>query len=90
MGTAILLGFNNEHPGVLDSMSLVSPMLKIKTGNIPYAAALTVAKAQVAIGKKAYYAAGESDYSEEHNFSENAQTNSKVRYFAAGLHVACR
>lgn len=80
MGGAVALGFEKEFPGYFTKLALVSPMLKIQTGKIPYEAAFKIVAANVFLGKKAEYAPGEKTYEGETKFEENNQTTSLVRY----------
>lgn len=80
MGGGIALGFEKEFPGYFTKLALISPMLKIQTGKIPYEAAFKIVAANVFLGKKAEYAPGEKTYEGEDKFEDNDQTTSLVRY----------
>lgn len=80
MGGGVALGFEKEFPGYFSKLALISPMLKIQTGKIPYEAAFKIVATNVFLGKKAEYAPGEKTYTGETKFEENRQTYSLARY----------
>lgn len=80
MGAAISLHFVANNPDKVKGMVLSSPMMELKTNNLPESVALMAARALALIGKKKDYIPGGGPFKSPTPYEENRVTSSPNRY----------
>jgi len=83
MGGAISIHFAESYPHLIKGMVLSSPMMELKTNNLPEGVTLWTMGALRTLGKKKDYIPGGGRFESPIPFSENRVTQSKERYWMA-------
>lgn len=79
MGGGIGAAFLERYPEVFSKAVLSSPMIRPRTGEVPFGAAFLIARAQVRAGKGKQYVMGQHGFRADETFEDSAAT-SRVRY----------